>query len=215
MCRSSAGSPAKRALLADEMVEDVYTLPRQVVGDGEVFALTVSGDSMVDAAICDGDIVAVKRQDSADHGDIVAALLEDEATVKVLRRRGRAGVAHAPQSGLRADPRRRGADPRQGRRRSPRSLNRRKSTGVGPAAHAMVSLAKGCSSEARAPVSKPNAAGSTPVTPATAAVITPSAVPVADLHRSATDVVRVVEQRRAFEVERCAGAERLTGCHVG
>ncbi|MCX5052402.1 MULTISPECIES: transcriptional repressor LexA [unclassified Streptomyces] len=80
--RIAAGAP----LLADEMVEDVYTLPRQVVGDGEVFALTVSGDSMVDAAICDGDIVAVKRQDSADHGDIVAALLEDEATVKVLRR---------------------------------------------------------------------------------------------------------------------------------
>ncbi|WTZ46699.1 hypothetical protein OG241_31575 [Streptomyces sp. NBC_01390] len=46
----------------------------------------VSGDSMIDAAICDGDIVTVRRQDSADHGDIVAALLEDEATVKVLRR---------------------------------------------------------------------------------------------------------------------------------
>ncbi|MGP4012521.1 transcriptional repressor LexA [Streptomyces sp. 4N124] len=80
--RIAAGAP----LLADEMVEDVYTLPRQVVGDGDLFALTVSGDSMIDAAICDGDIVTVKRQDSADHGDIVAALLEDEATVKVLRR---------------------------------------------------------------------------------------------------------------------------------
>lgn len=78
----AAGIP----LLADEVVEDVYTLPRQIVGDGEVFALTVSGDSMIDAAICDGDIVTVKRQDSADHGDIVAALLGDEATVKVLRR---------------------------------------------------------------------------------------------------------------------------------
>ncbi|MEU3620182.1 transcriptional repressor LexA [Streptomyces sp. NPDC006872] len=80
--RISAGAP----LLAEEMIEDVYFLPRQVVGDGDLFALTVSGDSMIDAAICDGDIVTVRRQDSADHGDIVAALLEDEATVKVLRR---------------------------------------------------------------------------------------------------------------------------------
>ncbi|MFJ3231079.1 transcriptional repressor LexA [Streptomyces sp. NPDC086787] len=80
--RIAAGAP----LLADEMVEDVYSLPRQVVGEGNLFALTVSGDSMIDAAICDGDIVTVRRQDSADHGDIVAALIEDEATVKVLRR---------------------------------------------------------------------------------------------------------------------------------
>jgi len=80
--RIAAGAP----LLAAEMVEDVYSLPRQVVGDGDLFALTVSGDSMIGAAICDGDIVTVRRQDSADHGDIVAALLEDEATVKVLRR---------------------------------------------------------------------------------------------------------------------------------
>ncbi|MER6081254.1 transcriptional repressor LexA [Streptomyces sp. NPDC001833] len=78
----AAGAP----LLAEETFEDVFVLPRQMVGDGEVFALTVSGDSMIDAAICDGDIVAVKRQDSADHGDIVAALLDDAATVKVLRR---------------------------------------------------------------------------------------------------------------------------------
>ncbi|MFJ3306604.1 transcriptional repressor LexA [Streptomyces sp. NPDC086549] len=80
--RIAAGAP----LLADEMVEDVYSMPRQVVGEGNLFALTVSGDSMIDAAICDGDIVTVRRQDSADHGDIVAALIEDEATVKVLRR---------------------------------------------------------------------------------------------------------------------------------
>ncbi|MFJ1610884.1 transcriptional repressor LexA [Streptomyces sp. NPDC088253] len=80
--RIAAGAP----LLAEEMIEDVYSLPRQVVGEGDLFALTVSGDSMIDAAICDGDIVTVRRQDSADHGDIVAALLDDEATVKVLRR---------------------------------------------------------------------------------------------------------------------------------
>ncbi|MFI9650632.1 transcriptional repressor LexA [Streptomyces sp. NPDC052040] len=80
--RIAAGAP----LLAQEMVEDVYTLPRRLVGDGDLFALTVSGDSMIEAAICDGDIVTVRRQDSADHGDIVAALLDDEATVKQLRR---------------------------------------------------------------------------------------------------------------------------------
>jgi repressor LexA len=80
--RIAAGAP----LLAEEMVEDVYSLPRQIVGEGDLFALTVAGDSMIDAAICDGDIVTVRRQDSAEHGDIVAALLEDEATVKVLRR---------------------------------------------------------------------------------------------------------------------------------
>jgi repressor LexA len=67
--RIAAGAP----LLADEMIEDVYSLPRQVVGDGDLFALTVSGDSMIDAAICDGDVVTVRRQDSADHGDIVAS----------------------------------------------------------------------------------------------------------------------------------------------
>lgn len=67
--RIAAGAP----LLAAEMVEDVYSLPRQVVGDGDLFALTVFGDSMIDAAICDGDIVTVRRQDSADHGDIVAS----------------------------------------------------------------------------------------------------------------------------------------------
>jgi repressor LexA len=67
--RIAAGAP----LLAAEMVEDVYSLPRQVVGEGDLFALTVSGDSMIDAAICDGDVVTVRRQDSADHGDIVAS----------------------------------------------------------------------------------------------------------------------------------------------
>ncbi|MEU3788025.1 transcriptional repressor LexA [Streptomyces sp900129855] len=80
--RIAAGAP----LLAEEMVEDIYSMPRQVVGDGDLFALTVVGDSMIDAAICDSDIVTVRKMDSADHGDIVAALLDDEATVKVLKR---------------------------------------------------------------------------------------------------------------------------------
>ncbi|MFC7915422.1 transcriptional repressor LexA [Streptomyces sp. NPDC057386] len=80
----AAGAP----ILAEESVEDVLSLPRRLVGEGQLFALKVRGDSMIDAAICDGDIVTVRRQDSADHGDIVAALLDGEATVKRLRREG-------------------------------------------------------------------------------------------------------------------------------
>ncbi|MEU1536004.1 LexA family protein [Streptomyces fagopyri] len=80
--RIAAGAP----LLAGEMIEDVRSLPRQVVGEVGLSALTGSGDSMIDAAIRDGEIVTVRRHDSADHDDNVAALLEDEATIKVLRR---------------------------------------------------------------------------------------------------------------------------------
>lgn len=80
--RIAAGPP----ILADEVVEDVLSLPRQLVGEGELFALTVVGDSMIDAAIHDGDIVTVRRQQTADHGDVVAALLDGEATVKRLHR---------------------------------------------------------------------------------------------------------------------------------
>jgi len=75
--RIAAGTP----ILADECVEDVLSLPRRLVGEGELFALKVVGESMVEAAICDGDYVAVRRQDSADHGDIVAAMLDGEATM--------------------------------------------------------------------------------------------------------------------------------------
>ncbi|GAA3700325.1 transcriptional repressor LexA [Zhihengliuella alba] len=81
--RIAAGGP----ILAEQTVEDVVPLPRQLVGQGELFMLKVSGDSMVDAAICDGDWVVVRRQSSADNGDIVAALLDDEATVKTFRQR--------------------------------------------------------------------------------------------------------------------------------
>lgn len=80
--RIAAGGP----ILAEEHVEDVFALPRQLVGDGEMFMLEVRGDSMVDAAICDGDWVVVRQQNNADNGDIVAALLDDEATVKTYRR---------------------------------------------------------------------------------------------------------------------------------
>ncbi len=81
--RIAAGGP----ILADQVVEDVMPLPRQLVGHGDLFMLRVAGDSMVDAAICDGDWVVVRRQQSAQNGDIVAALLDDEATVKTFRQR--------------------------------------------------------------------------------------------------------------------------------
>ncbi len=81
--RIAAGGP----ILADQQVEDVLPLPRQLVGQGELFMLKVAGDSMVDAAICDGDWVVVRRQADAANGDIVAALLDDEATVKTFRQR--------------------------------------------------------------------------------------------------------------------------------
>ncbi|WP_082096978.1 transcriptional repressor LexA [Demequina gelatinilytica] len=81
--RIAAGGP----ILAEQEVEDTFALPRQLTGDGELFMLQVAGDSMVDAAICDGDWVVVRRQNSCENGDIVAALLDDEATVKTFRRK--------------------------------------------------------------------------------------------------------------------------------
>lgn len=81
--RIAAGSP----IAAEQSIEDVMTLPRQLVGNGDLFMLRVKGDSMVDAAICDGDWVVVRTQNTAQNGDIVAALLEDEATVKTFRQR--------------------------------------------------------------------------------------------------------------------------------
>jgi len=81
--RIAAGGP----ILAEQAVEDVFPLPRQVVGEGTLFMLQVSGDSMVDAAICDGDWVVVRQQQVADNGDIVAAMIDGEATVKTFKRR--------------------------------------------------------------------------------------------------------------------------------
>jgi repressor LexA len=81
--RIAAGGP----ILAEQAVEDVFPLPRQLVGEGQLFLLRVSGDSMVDAAICDGDWVVVRQQPVADNGDIVAAMIEGEATVKVFSRK--------------------------------------------------------------------------------------------------------------------------------
>jgi repressor LexA len=78
--RIAAGGP----ILAEQAIEDIFALPRQIVGDGELFLLQVVGDSMIEAAITDGDWVVVHRQQSAAPGEIVAALLDNEATVKTL-----------------------------------------------------------------------------------------------------------------------------------
>ena len=81
--RIAAGVP----ITADQQVEEIFPLPRQLVGKGELFMLKVSGDSMIDAAICDGDWVVVRSQANAENGEIVAAMLDGEATVKTFRRR--------------------------------------------------------------------------------------------------------------------------------
>jgi repressor LexA len=82
--RIAAGAP----VLASEQVEDYVSVPADFVRSGEHFALRVTGDSMIQAGILDGDMVVVHAQDTADDGDIVAAVLpgpaEDEATVKRL-----------------------------------------------------------------------------------------------------------------------------------
>jgi repressor LexA len=82
--RIAAGGP----ILAEEAVEDVFPLPRELVGEGSLFLLKVVGESMVDAAICDGDWVVVRQQNTADNGDIVAAMIDGEATVKTFKRKG-------------------------------------------------------------------------------------------------------------------------------
>ncbi|MBM3499986.1 MAG: transcriptional repressor LexA [Armatimonadetes bacterium] len=78
----AAGQP----VFAVEDCEDLVPLPAQFVPNGDAFMLRVSGDSMIDAGIHDGDCVIVSRSDSASEGDIVVALLEDEATVKYFHR---------------------------------------------------------------------------------------------------------------------------------
>ena len=71
---------------ADQAVEDSFMLPKQLVGEGELFLLTVVGDSMINAAIADGDWVVVRRQHEAQHGEIVAAMIGGEATIKTYKR---------------------------------------------------------------------------------------------------------------------------------
>ncbi|WP_072687670.1 transcriptional repressor LexA [Rhodococcus marinonascens] len=80
--RIAAGGP----ILAEEAIEDVFPLPRELVGQGSLFLLKVVGESMIDAAICDGDWVVVRQQNVAENGDIVAAMIDGEATVKTFKR---------------------------------------------------------------------------------------------------------------------------------
>ncbi len=81
--RIAAGGP----ILAEQVVEDVFPLPRLLVGDGNLYLLRVQGDSMIDAAIADGDWVVVRQQQDAENGEIVAAMIDGEATVKTFQRR--------------------------------------------------------------------------------------------------------------------------------
>ncbi|MBN9238059.1 MAG: repressor LexA [Micrococcales bacterium 70-64] len=81
--RIAAGIP----ITAEQQVDEVFPLPRQLTGKGDLFMLKVVGESMIDAAICDGDWVVVRQQNHAENGDIVAAMLDNEATVKVFRQR--------------------------------------------------------------------------------------------------------------------------------
>ena len=86
--RIAAGGP----ILADQLIEEIVPLPRQLVGEGELIILTVVGDSMIDAAIADGDWVVVRRESDIENGDIVAAMIESdtsadrEATVKTFKK---------------------------------------------------------------------------------------------------------------------------------
>ncbi len=90
--RIAAGVPIE----ALESNSEQMSLPRSMVGRGEHFALTVKGDSMTGAGILDGDVVVVRKQDHADDGDVVVALVEnEEATMKTLRRAGRTIELHA------------------------------------------------------------------------------------------------------------------------
>jgi repressor LexA len=81
--RIAAGGP----ILAEQNLETVFPLPQELVGDGELFMLEVSGESMIDAAICDGDYVVVRREQTASNGEIVAAMIDGEATVKTFQRK--------------------------------------------------------------------------------------------------------------------------------
>ena len=81
--RIAAGGP----ILAEERVETVFPLPQELVGDGTLFMLEVAGDSMIDAAICNGDYVVIRQQPTANNGEIVAAMIDGEATVKTFQRK--------------------------------------------------------------------------------------------------------------------------------
>jgi repressor LexA len=78
----AAGNP----ILAEQEIEEVFPLPKAMVGEGTLFMLKVKGESMIDAAICDGDWVVVRQEQTAENGDIVAAMIDGEATVKTFKK---------------------------------------------------------------------------------------------------------------------------------
>ena len=81
--RIAAGAP----ITAEQNIEEMMPVPRSLVGKGDLFMLEIKGDSMIDAAICDGDLIVVRSQKTAENGDIVAAMIDGEATCKVFRQR--------------------------------------------------------------------------------------------------------------------------------
>jgi repressor LexA len=82
--RIAAGDP----ILAQQSMEDIFPLPRQLVGEGTLYLLKVAGDSMINASIADGDWVVVREQSVAENGEIVAAMIDGDATVKTFKRSG-------------------------------------------------------------------------------------------------------------------------------
>lgn len=84
-----------KPIYAEENIESYLPLPKEMFGRGEYYALKAKGDSMIGAGIEDGDIVFVKKQDYAKEGDIIVALIEDEATLKRLKTRKEGIVLHA------------------------------------------------------------------------------------------------------------------------
>ena len=81
--RIAAGGP----ITAEQEVEETYPLPESLVGSGDLFMLNVVGESMIDAAICDGDYVVIRAQKDCNNGEIVAAMIDGEATVKTFSRK--------------------------------------------------------------------------------------------------------------------------------
>lgn len=78
----AAGVP----ILAEERVEDLYPLPRDLVGEGTLFILRVRGESMVQAGVLPGDLIVVRQQPTVEQGEMCAALIDGEATAKFYRR---------------------------------------------------------------------------------------------------------------------------------
>jgi repressor LexA len=95
----AAGGP----ILAEERVESVYALPKELVGDGQLFMLRIRGESMIDAGVMDGDLVVVREQPTVEQGEMCAALIEGEATVKFYRRT-RAGEVFLDPANERFEP---------------------------------------------------------------------------------------------------------------